>query len=87
MIRFTGTRYGWWNLAKAALRHMPIFRLFVRANTNDEANGSPPFCSNAVAAACRAGGVDPVKMLADAATEPGDLARSPFYRYRFTLVV
>jgi len=32
------------------------------------------------------GGVDPVKHLADRLTEPADLARSPFYKYRFTLV-
>ena len=31
------------------------------------------------------GGVDPVPHLADRLTEPADLARSPFFRYRFTL--
>jgi hypothetical protein len=31
------------------------------------------------------GGVDPVPDLANRETEPADLARSPFYRYRFTL--
>jgi hypothetical protein len=35
--------------------------------------------------ACRAGGVDPVPNLADRLTEPADLARSPFFEYRFTL--
>jgi hypothetical protein len=32
------------------------------------------------------GGVDPVENLPDRLTEPADLARSPFYRYRFTLL-
>lgn len=86
MICLTGTRYGWLNLAKAALTHLAATRLFVRANMCDDANGSPPFCSQAVASACRAGGVDPVKLLADVATVPGDLARSMFFRYRFTLI-
>ena len=36
--------------------------------------------------AMRAGGVDPVPNLADRLTEPGDLARSAFYEYRFTLL-
>jgi len=86
MIRLTGTRYGWRNLAAAAWRRLPIVRLMVPPLTDDKLNGSPPFCSQAVSRACRAGGVDPVPFLADEATEPGDLARSTFFRYRFTLI-
>lgn len=52
----------------------------------DPAAVPPMFCSQAVAWACRAGGVDPVPNLPDRLTEPGDLARSPLFRYRFTLV-
>jgi len=85
MIEITGRRYGWWSLIKAALVHLPVVRLLVRPETDDEADGSLPFCSQAVARAYRAGGVDPVPNLADRATEPGDLARSTFFRYRFTL--
>jgi hypothetical protein len=86
MKRFTGTRYGWWNVLRIALRRLPIARWLVRPVTDDLADGThPPFCSQAVAIACRAGGVDPVPNLADRLTEPGDLARSPFFRYRFTL--
>jgi hypothetical protein len=85
MIEITGSRYGWWSLVKATFLHLPIVRLFVRPDTDDAANGSLPFCSQAVARACRAGGVDPVPRLADRLTEPGDLARSAFFRYRFTL--
>ena len=40
----------------------------------------------AVSRACRRGGVDPVPNLADRLTEPGDLARSAFFGYRFTLL-
>jgi hypothetical protein len=88
MRRLAGCDYGWVNLIGAALLHLPWIRLWVRANTNDEAvSRRPPFCSHAVAMADRiGGGVDPVKHLADRLTEPADLARSPFYRYRFTLV-
>lgn len=85
MIRLTGTRYGWWNLLCASTRHLAIVRLFVRPPTDDKEDGSPPFCSQAVARATVAAGVDPVPFLSDAATEPGDLARSPFYKYLFTL--
>ena len=52
----------------------------------DASPDQPPFCSQASTMADRlGGGVDPVPHLADRLTEPADLARSPFYRYRFTL--
>ncbi len=88
MRRLAGCDYGWWGLASAALRHLPVVRLFVRPDVDDETpSPRPPFCSHACAMADRiGGGVDPVPHLADRLTEPADLARSPFYRYRFTLV-
>jgi len=86
MIEITGRRYGWWSLLRTALVHLPVARLFAHPDTDDMANGSLPVCSQAVARALRAGGVDPVPNLADRATEPSDLARSAFLRYRFTLV-
>ena len=85
MVQITGRRYGWWSLVKAALVHLPAFRFLVLPDTDDQANGSLPFCSQAVSRACRFGGVDPVPNLADRLTEPGDLARSAFFCYRFTL--
>jgi hypothetical protein len=85
MREFTATPYGWWNIARASLRHLAIVRLFVRPPTDDKANGSAPFCSQAYSLGCIAGGVDPVPHLSSAATEPGDLARSPFFQYRCTL--
>ncbi len=86
MVAITGKPYGRWNLFRASLYHMPLFRFIVSPDTNDiAATRWPPFCSQAVAMACRAGGVDPVPELADRLTEPGDLARSPFFEYRFTL--
>ena len=87
MIGITGTRYGWANLGRAALLHLPVFRFLAQPDTNDcEASTWPPFCSQAVAMADRAGGIDPVPNLADRLTEPSDLARSEFYEYRFTLI-
>lgn len=89
MRRLAGCQYGWINLFGAALLHLPWIRLLLKANTNDQAaERRPPFCSQAVAMAERiGGGVDPVPHLADRLTEPADLARSPFYRYRFTLAL
>jgi hypothetical protein len=87
MIGITGKRYGWWNLLRAALMHMPVCRFLVRPDTNDlDASTGPPFCSQAVAMADREGGIDPVPNLADRLTEPADLSRSTFYQYRFTLI-
>ena len=88
MRRLAGCDYGYGGVAVAALLHLPVVRMFVRANVDDRAiDRRPPFCSHACAMADRlGGGVDPVPHLADWLTEPADLARSPFYRYRFTLV-
>ena len=87
MIGITGTRYGWWNLHRAALLHLSVVRFLVSPKVADrEALRWPPFCSEAVSQACRAGGVDPVPHLADRLTEPGDLSRSTFFAYRWTLV-
>lgn len=87
MRRLAGCDYGYRGVWLAALRHLPIWRFFVGADSDDRHVASqPPFCSQACAMADRVGGgVDPVPQLADRLTEPADLARSPFYRYRFTL--
>lgn len=88
MRRLAGTDYGYAGLVAAGLLHLPVVRWFVRADVDDRTyDRRPPFCSQACAQADRiGGGVDPVPHLADRLTEPADLARSPFYRYRFTLV-
>jgi len=88
MKRLCGAQYGYFNLLRAALLHMPLVRCLVRAETEDSIRKSRPlFCSQACALADRIGGnVDPVPNLADRLTEPADLARSSFYRYRFTLI-
>jgi hypothetical protein len=88
MRRFCGWGYGYAGLIAASFFHLPIVRWFVKPNLDDAAiDRRPPFCSQACAMADRlGGGVDPVPHLADRQTEPADLARSPFYRYRFTLV-
>ena len=85
MIGITGRRYGWWSLLRAAVLHLPVARLLVRPETDDAANGTLPFCSQAVAMAYRAAGLDLVPNLADRLTEPGDLARSADLHYLCTL--
>jgi hypothetical protein len=87
MRRLAGCGYGYWGAAAAALLHLPLVRLFTEADMYDgEPPDRPPFCSQACAMSDRiGGGVDPVAHLADRMTLPADLARSPFYRYLFTL--
>ena len=77
--------YGWWSIIRASFLHLPVIRLLVRPPDDENGNGHLPYCSHAQAAADRAAGFDPVRHLPDRLTEPGDLARSAFYRYRFTL--
>jgi len=87
MRQLCGCPYGFVGLATAALLHLPFVRCFVQPGMDDSARDRrPPFCSQAVAMAYRiGGGIDPVPRLADKLTEPGDLARSGFFRKRFTL--
>ena len=89
MRKLAGCDYGYASVFAAALLHMPFVRWCVTAQTEDDAvDRRPPFCSQACAMADRiGGGVDPVPQLADRLTEPADLARSPFYKYRMTLKV
>lgn len=86
MRLLAGCDYGYGAVLAAALLHLPVVRMFVTPEVEDEAvSRRPPFCSQACAMADRlAGGVDPAPYLADRLTEPADLARSPFYEYRFT---
>lgn len=88
MLQFAGRPYGYQTFLRVALRHIPGLRLFLSPKTNDDAaNPVGPICSEACVLATRlGGGVDPVPQLADELTEPADLARSPFYRYRATLI-
>ena len=85
--QFAGCDYGYGGIVAAAALHLPFVRCFASPDFDDAGEDRrPPFCSQAIAMADRiAGGVDPVPHLADRITEPGDLARSPFYEYRFTL--
>jgi hypothetical protein len=87
MRRLAGCDYGYTSVLAAAMLHLPVVRLAVRAAVEDSSiDRRPPFCSQACAMADRiAGGVDPVPHLADRLTEPADLARSPFYQYQFTI--
>jgi hypothetical protein len=93
MRRLAGCDYGYAAVLAAAMLHLPLVRLALRAEVDDADHASrgarrrPPFCSQACAWADRdGGGVDPVPHLADRLTEPADLARSPFYKYVLTLV-
>jgi len=87
MRRLAGCDYGYAAVLAAAALHLPFVRALVRPDMEDASvDRRPPFCSQACAMADRlGGGVDPTPHLADRLTEPADLARSPFYQYRFTL--
>jgi len=89
MRQLAGCDYGYMAVVAAAMLHLPLVRMAVRAELEDAGvDRRPPFCSQACAMADRlGGGVDPVPHLADRLTEPADLARSPFYQYACTLVM
>jgi hypothetical protein len=87
MQEIVASDYGWGDLLRAACYHLPLVRFLMRPDTDDDRpTRERPFCSQAISMACRRGGVDPVPDLADRSTEPGDLARTTFFEYRFTLI-
>lgn len=85
MRMLAGQQYGWLSLARAALVHLPGWRLWFRASIYDNGAGTKirrrPFCSDAYSAACRVAGIDPVLALGDRSTEPGDLGRSLLFPF------
>lgn len=90
MRKLCGSPYGYRNIFWASLSHIPGVRLFTHVPQDDDGERPtlPPFCSEACAAADHYGGnVDPVPNLAHRMTEPADLARSGFYKFKFSLVV
>lgn len=90
MRRLCGKPYGYGNIFWASLSHLPFIRLatYVPLDDSGELPDVPPFCSEACAAADDfGGGFDPVPNLAHRMTEPADLARSNFYKYKFSLVI
>lgn len=89
MVRKLGRHYAWHHIAAAALLHLPFVRIFARPDTDAdplEESRLPEFCSEAIANAWHvASGVDPVPQLRHRYTEPNDLARTTFFRYRFSI--
>ncbi|WP_321377052.1 hypothetical protein [Trichococcus shcherbakoviae] len=88
MMHIIRHQYGWLSLAKISMIHLAGIRWLARASENDrEESMYPPFCSEAIARSYRiGGGIDLVPNLADAYTEPGDLARSGKLRFVGTIV-
>lgn len=84
----TSRRYGYLGVTRLALQRIPfVWRLFP-IETRDVIDGrssQAPFCSHAVAIACRAGGVDPVPRKPDYLVTPADLTWSLLFDYVCTL--
>ena len=84
MLDLTGLPYGWKNFLKLGKHYLPFCRLAPQ-NIKDEEPSDVFVCSTAVTYAYRKNYIDPVPYLADSATTPADLARSPLFRYQFTI--
>ena len=84
MLEITGLPYGWKNFWKLGKHYLPFCRL-AKQNIKDEDPNDVFVCSTAVTFAYRKNYIDPVPYLADSATTPADLARSPLFKYQFTI--
>jgi len=90
MRKLCGQPYGYASIFWASLTHLPFVRLCTTVPLEDTGDmpDAPPNCSAACARSDQwGGGYDPVPNLASHMTEPADLARSNFYKYKFSLVV
>lgn len=89
MRDLTSREYGYLGVTRLLLQKIPlVWRLWpldIADIELDETTGAP-FCSHAVAAACRLAGVDPVPRKADHLVTPNDLAWSMFWKPEFTLI-
>jgi hypothetical protein len=77
MLDITGKPYGWNALLHATLSKVVLLRWLIRPSRNDHQNVTAPYCSMAISRESRRAGFDPVGLLGDAWTEPGDLGRVP----------
>lgn len=88
MRELTSRPYGYRGILRLALQRVPIAWRFVRLSASEIEAGSPvaPFCSHAIAHACRVGGgVDPVPRKRDDLVTPADLTWSLLFDYVCTL--
>jgi hypothetical protein len=85
IIKWTGQPYGWGNIWGMLIRFVPLVKLFMKQNTNDDELSKAKVCSTAVTIALRKNYMDPVPYLADDRVSPADLARSPLLQYLFTI--
>jgi len=78
-LKKLGAPYSYWSVIRCAFLHLPGLRWIKLNPTNDDAKpGRGEHCSQFfVSAWRRATTIDPVPHLADWATEPNDLGRSP----------
>lgn len=90
MRKITAKPYGYLGIARLLAQRLPVVWRFARIETRDvinEHDNRLPFCSHAVATACRVGGgIDPVPRKPDAQVTPADLTRSLLFDYVCTLV-
>lgn len=86
MRQIVDGEYGYSGVLQLALRRTPgIWRMFPIDNSDVEKENWQPFCSHAVALATAAGGVDPVPNWPSYLVTPGDLTKSLFFEYQFTI--
>jgi hypothetical protein len=88
MRGFAGCDYGWWSIFTTGVCNLPVLRFMLTGDYDDNSISKyPPFCSAASAIADRlGGGFDQVRGKSDAQTTPGDIRRTPFNGYLFTLI-
>lgn len=84
MMDLTGLPYGWRNIGRIAKHYLPFLRL-QKQNVKDNDPSNVYVCSTAVVHAYRTNFYDPVPFLADEMVTPADLARSPMFKYLFTI--
>ena len=80
-----GKKYGWQNIYTLCKKYIPFARLFCKLHQDDD-NLTSFVCSTLVAYCYRQHFLDPVPLLCDSCTTPGDLARSAIFFKLFEII-
>jgi hypothetical protein len=83
---YVGQKYSWYTIFFLLQQYVPFFRLLIRQSYIDNIDPKYFVCSTLVAYLYRIYYLDLVSYLSDSFTKPGDIARSPILKYKYTLV-
>jgi len=84
--KYIGHSYSWFTILSIVYEYVPLARLFIKPSFVDNIDPKNFVCSTLVAYLYRTYYIDLVSYLSDSYTKPGDIARSPILKHKYTLI-